>query len=194
MRNLLIGLLCSTALIAGPALSRAPTSDVKAGRDAGDAAAGPVGLASASTLGSVNADAYVMNAARSDMYEIAAGQLAQQRASSDRIKAFARTMIHDHTATTAQLKAHLPRGVRMPTELDKRRSGMLDDLRASKPGEFDQRYIAQQIAAHQEALTLEQGYAAHGDNPQLRRLAAQVTPKIREHLRMAQGLRSNSGR
>jgi putative membrane protein len=194
MRRILTALLFSTALVAGPALSQAPTAAARAGRDAGDAVAGPVGMASASTLGSMNASAYVMNAARSDMYEIAAGKLAEQRSHSDRVKMFARKMIHDHTQTTAQLKARLPHGMTLPTALDKRRSGMLDDLRASRPGEFDRRYADQQVAAHQEALTLEQGYAAHGDNPSLRQLAAQVTPTISEHLQMARQLAAGQGR
>jgi putative membrane protein len=176
-------------LYAGAAdAQQAPTSKSKVGRDGGDAASAPVGKTSAATLGSVNATAFVQNAARGDMYEIQAGQLAAQKSQNAKIKDFAQTMVKDHTQTTQMLMMALPSGMTAPKDLDKRRQGMLDNLKNSPSGEFDKRYVTQQVAAHKEALTLMQGYAKHGDNAQLKSFASVAAPKIQQHLNMAKML------
>ncbi|HWF01245.1 MAG TPA: DUF4142 domain-containing protein [Caulobacteraceae bacterium] len=191
MKSTLVGGFALAALIAAGAHAQQATSRVSAGRVAGDAAAGPVGLTSASTIGSMNTHAFVENAARSDMYEIQASKMALARSHNPHVKAFAERMIRDHTHTTAELKSHLPPGVAPPSDLDARRSGMLDNLREGK--EFDKRFVAQQVTAHEEALTLMRGFAKRGDNPRLKVLAGQTAPLIEHHLQMAKQLRSQVG-
>jgi putative membrane protein len=176
---------CAFTAVALSAAAQAPSSKAGAGRDVGDAASAPVGMTSAATLGSVNASAFVHNAARSDMYEIRSSKLALSRSHDEAVKAFARDMIKDHTETSRALKAALPSDVRPPAELDKRRQGLLDDLQASKAAKFDKRYINQQVAAHQEALTLMKGYADHGDRPELKAVAEKAVPIVTHHLDMA---------
>jgi putative membrane protein len=163
--------------------------------DLQDAAAGPVGLASASTLGSHDTGAFVTNAAISDMYEIQAGKLAQQKSQSAAVKKFAAQIVKDHTATSSQLKSAVAKGVKaqIPTELDQRRKGMIDNLTASQGKDFDTRFAAQQTAAHQEAVTLFTGYAKNGDNAQLKTWAGQTAPKLQMHLDMAKQLTSSAG-
>lgn len=187
-RPLILAVAGAALLYAGAAAQEAPTSKSKAGRDVGDAASKPVGATSAAPLGSVNTSAFVQNAARSDMYEIQAANLAQQKSQSPQIKDFAQMMVKDHTMTSQKVKAALPAGVTAPTSLDKRRQGLLDDLKNSAAGEFDKRYATQQVNAHQEALTLMQGYAKRGDNAQLKQLAAQTVPMIQMHLQLAEAL------
>lgn len=188
MRSLIFAMAGAALLYTAAAAQEAPTSKSKLGRDAGDTAAGPVGQTSAATLGSVNASAFVQNAARSDMYEIQAAMLAQQKSKTSQVKDFAQMMVKDHTMTTQKLMAALPAGVSAPAGLDKRRQGLLDDLKNSTAGEFDKRYATQQVAAHQEALTLMQGYAKRGDNAQLKALAGQTVPMIQMHLTLAKAL------
>lgn len=195
MRAPFLVLAAAAVMFTGSASAQtAPTSKSKVGRDAGDAAAAPVGQVAASTAGSTNTTAFVQNAARSDMYEIQAANMALQRSQSAQIKDFAQTMVKDHTQTSQKLMAALPSGVTAPKDLDKRRQGMLDNLKNSAPGEFDKRYAAQQVAAHQEALTLMKGYGEHGDNAQLKQLASQTAPKIEQHLNMAKMLPGASGK
>jgi putative membrane protein len=167
------------------------TAQNKPTRDAGDAVAKPVGMASAATLGAYTSSAFVQNAARSDMYEIRAGKLAEAKSSSPEIKKFAAAMVRAHTKTTAGLKAAIAKGgvkTLIPAGLDDRRKGMLDNLRASNGAEFDKRYVTQQIAAHQEALDLMKGYADHGDNDALKEAAAKTAPLVADHLQMAKAL------
>ncbi len=179
------------ALLLASSASAQPASANKPMRDMGDTMAKPVGMASATTLGSVSSSAFVQNAARSDMFEIRASKLAETKSSSPELKKFAAEMIKGHMKTTAGLKKAIAEGdvnTPIPAGLDKRRKGMLENLRASSGPEFDKRYVAQQIAAHQEALDLMKGYADHGDNPALKAAAGKTAPIVQMHLDMAKRL------
>jgi putative membrane protein len=150
-----------------------------------DVTAGPVGLASAATVGANTTEGFVGGAAMGDMYEIQAGKIAVQRAKTPEVKAFAQMMIDHHTKTSNDLKAALPKanaGVALPADLDDRRKGMLQNLRAAGDSDFELAYLHQQLAAHLEALTINGGYADHGDNATLKAVAAKAKPVIEKHL------------
>jgi putative membrane protein len=148
-----------------------------------DAAAGPVGVVSAATPKS--APAFATAAAMGDMYEIAAGKIAVERAKRTDVKAFAQMMIDGHTKTTAELKKALADSgvtVTLPTKLDDRRNGLLENLKAAGDSDFDLAYLHQQAAAHIEALELMSNYADGGDNAVLKAAAAKTKPVVQMHL------------
>lgn len=148
-----------------------------------DAASAAVGATSAATVGQMSTDAFVTNAAISDMYEIQAGEIAQKKGQSAEVKAFGKTMVADHTALSNGMKPLVTAaGKTLPTGLDERRKGLIDNLNAASPAEFDTVYLSQQEAAHGEALTLMQGYADNGDDAGLKAAAAKAVPKVQAHL------------
>lgn len=150
---------------------------------------GAVG-ASVGALGNT-ADTYVANAAISDLYEIASSRMALEKASSPEVKAFAKQMIADHTATTSQLKAALAEGNMkrtVPTTPDERHQGMLDVLKGQSGAAFDKAYLEQQTTAHEDALLLHGNYADDGENGALKKLAAATAPKIQHHADMLKKL------
>jgi putative membrane protein len=134
---------------------------------------------------------FVNAAAISDMYEVEAGSIAQERASNPNVKEFGERMVKAHTETTDKLKstlASINAKVTPPAHLDDRRQGMIDELRGAKDADFDARYLAQQVDAHREALILMRGYAKSGDNPAVRKLAAKTVSLVQSHLDMAEHL------
>lgn len=148
-----------------------------------DATSAAVGATSAATLGQMSTDAFVTNAAISDMYEIQAGEIAQRKGQSADVKAFGKMMVTDHTALSNAMKPlATAAGQTLPTGLDERRKGLIDNLNAASSAEFDAVYLSQQEAAHSEALTLMQGYAENGDNAGLKDAAVKAVPKIQAHL------------
>jgi putative membrane protein len=148
-----------------------------------DATATAVGATSAATIGQMSTDAFVTNAGISDMYEIQAGEIAQKKGQSADVKAFGKMMVADHTAMgKAAEPAMKASGKPIPIELDERRKGLIDNLNAADPGEFDKVYLDQQEAAHDEALTLMKGYADNGDDAGLKAAAAKAVPKVQAHL------------
>jgi putative membrane protein len=154
-----------------------------------DSTAGVVGTVSAEMTSTTKG--FVTAAATSDMYEVTAGKIALQRASSPGVKEFAQKMIDAHTETTAKLKGILASNninVAPPAHVDNRRQGMLDNLRGASAADFDHRYIAQQVAAHKEADILMRGYAKDGDNAAVKDFASETDKHVKMHLAMAQKL------
>lgn len=170
---------CSRQEAANNEANPGQSEPVNAAQDAVGAAVGQV---SASTMGANSTEAFVANAAMSDMYEIQAGKMAQEKAQSADVKAFGKMMVTDHTAMSNEMKAAAQAAnLTLPTELDQRRKGMIDNLTAASGADFDKVYLAQQDAAHGEAHTLVTGYAENGDNAALKALAQKAAPKIQAH-------------
>lgn len=155
-----------------------------------DAAGAVTGLATAA-VGAVSTDAFVRDAAMGDMYEIEAAKMALDRSQSAEVKQLAQMILTDHTASSEKMKQLASSGQvkePLPTELDERRKGLLDNLRGSGGTDFDGRYIKQQAAAHHEAYLLMTGYGSAGQDPTLKAFANEVAPKIKMHMDMAQKL------
>ncbi|MBA3999465.1 DUF4142 domain-containing protein [Brevundimonas sp.] len=154
-----------------------------------DAASVPVGQMSAATLGANTVEGYVTNAAIGDMYEIQAAEIALERSQNAEVRELAQMIRDDHTAASQRMQSIVQGGnidAELPTELDERRQGLIDNLREAY--RFDEVFIDQQVAAHQEALTLHRGFADNGDVPALAAHAREVTGPIERHLQRARAL------
>lgn len=157
-----------------------------------DKTAAVVGQTSAATMGANTVMGYVPNAAMADMYEIQAADLALEKSRNDGVRQLAQMIKTDHTQASEMFKPIAQReasGTTLPTALDERRTGMIDNLRSASAEDFDRVYLDQQIAAHQEAITLHRGFADNADAPGLAEHARTVLPKIEAHLAQAQRLR-----
>lgn len=188
IKPLLAGVAC-VALLAACNQEQSPEPVDKAQ----DMASVPVGQMSAATLGANTVGGYVPNAAEGDMYEIMAADIALERSQNAEVKTLATMIKTDHLAASNAMKALLPQAapdVALPTELDERRQGLLDNLRSASAETFDRTWVDQQIAAHNEALTLHRGFSDNTDAPQLAQHARAVTPKIEAHLRQAEAIKA----
>lgn len=134
---------------------------------------------------------YMTEAGQSDLYEVTSSRLALARARSPEVKSFAQHMIDEHTKTTQMIMEAARAGGLTPPPAppapDNMRQALLDGLEQTSPAEpkiFEQRYVAQQMQAHREALALHRNYAEKGDNPALRQVASQIVPHIQHHIAM----------
>ncbi|GAA4000156.1 DUF4142 domain-containing protein [Sphingomonas humi] len=151
------------------------------------AALGAMGLTACATVnGPMDmtpeaAPAFVAMAASSDLFEIESSRLALQRSQNAMTRMHAQMMIRDHSNTSAQLRAVAAgAGIGVPIQMLPMHAALLNDLQ--RAGNFDAAYRAQQVTSHQQALALHDNYARHGDNPQLRGVAASAVPIVRGHL------------
>jgi putative membrane protein len=134
--------------------------------------------------------AYVEMAAASDLFEIQSGRLATERGRSAAVKSFGQMLVQHHQSTTAQLAAAATAAGTPPTpDLMPMQARMMAELRAASAANFDQVFIRQQVMAHEMALALHTNYAANGDTPALRTVAAAAAPIVRQHLDQARTLR-----
>lgn len=131
------------------------------------------------------AEGYVTAAAMSDLYEIEAGRLAQERGSSDQVRELGEMLVADHTASTERLTraASQSDGVAAPTpRLDERHQGLINNLRNAEEADFDRVFLEQQVTMHQQALQLHQQWADNEQYPQLAAAAAEIAPVVERHL------------
>jgi putative membrane protein len=138
-------------------------------------------------MAAVSASTYVARAASIDLFVIGSSRLALQRSSSPRIRDYARSEIRAHEGLGAQLSLAgrrlnlLPSAALLPEH-----QVMLGQLQAA--ANFDGTYRRQQQAIHQQALALHANYAARGQSPTLRPVAAAAARTIREHVAIANRL------
>ena len=92
-------------------------------------------------------------------------------------------MIEAHKGTSAQLSLAGRRLNLLPSAtLGAAEQAMLDALQAS--GSFDADYVRDQRIVHQQAIALDSAFAASGDSPTLRPVAAAALPIEQRHLRL----------
>ncbi len=129
---------------------------------------------------------YVKSAGASDLYERESSKVVLETSRDPRIRDFATMMIEMHTKSTQQVKAAASRSRLKvaPPILKPAQREMIAQLRAQTGPARDAAYIAQQRAAHGEALALQQSYAAEGSAPALRKAAAGIVPVVQEHIAM----------
>jgi putative membrane protein len=155
-----------------------------------DTTGAAVGQASAA-LAPHDTGAFVSNLTQSGMYEIDAAKIAMAKSKNAEVKAFAKMMVTDHTAMDKSMAPLIKAAGQTPADkLDQRRQGFIDNLNSATPGDFDKVYIDQQVAGHQEALDLVNGYAKDGSDAGLKTGAADAGPKVQAHLDKAKAIQA----
>ena len=137
------------------------------------------------------AQPYLFYGGAGDIFEITSSMIALQKSQNPQLRAFASMLIDHHTRlTNAALDTAKSAGVMPPPpELSPAQKGMIGQLIAAPAASFDRTYIDQQVMAHQQALALQQGYAAGGDVPALRQAAQSAVLTVQAHLGQAQQMR-----
>src|SRR6201989_849092 len=132
---------------------------------------------------------FIKEAAMSDMLEIEAAKVAQQKGNAEE-KKFAEQMITDHTKTSSELKGIAGGELKaaIPTSLDDASQKKLDKLKDAKPEDFAGQYDPMQVSAHKDAVSLFERYAKGGDNSKLKDWAGKTLPALQHHLEMAQAI------
>ena len=134
----------------------------------------------------VSSATYVAQAASIDLFVVRSSELARQRSSDPRIRSLAQQLSSDHTGLASQLSFAgrrldlLPGATMLPQH-----QAMYDELVAS--GDFDRAYVRLQRSVHGTSLSLHSAYAARGDSPTLRPVAANAAAVERRHLDLLRG-------
>jgi putative membrane protein len=126
---------------------------------------------------------FAAKVASSDSFEIQAGELALQKATSDKAKAFAEDMIKHHKQSTASLMAAAKEaGITIDAKLSPELQTKLENLKATSGPTFDAAYLSTQVSAHTAAVELFGNFAEHGEGGPLKAFAVKTFPVIRSHL------------
>lgn len=176
-------LLAATAAIA---LTVGFTPASFAGVETADQARGNLPIAAMP----ISTATFVREAAANDMYEVAAGRMAEARASRDEVRSFGTILVKAHVESGAKLKTIVSAKDRnlLAAPLSLNQEKMLSDLKGESGGNFDTLYIAQQTDAHLKVIEIYSAYAEHGEDAKLKSYAAQTLPRLKDHLQMARNL------
>lgn len=153
-------------------------------------AAATLDLASPSFAQVMSPDKYVMTAGASDLFERQSSQLVLESSKDPKVRNFATMMIGAHSKSTAMvktaaMKAHVKAS---PPMLMPAQQEMIAQLRAENGAARDAAYVAQQKAAHNQALSVQQAYAMDGTAAPLKAAAAGIVPVVKQHIAMLKGM------
>lgn len=181
-------ILAACALLALAACERHPPQGAQAAAEVSPAPpAGPI-IVPSQPPPPATAE-FVNKAAAANSAEIAAARVAQARAASDEVRAFAAMIVKDHDYAAGQLaKAVSESGESLPAPAPSPSSEPHAASTPTDPTGFDKAYMTSQVKAHQDALALLQSYAEGGRNPALKAWAGQSAAVVQRHLDMASQL------
>ena len=121
---------------------------------------------------------YLVQNAQTDMAEIAAGQLAVQKGTTDQIRGTGQTMIQDHQRVLDQVKSIAQtKHVTLPSTPDQ-----TQQLQNASGIAFDQAYLRNQLQAHQQSISQTQQELRSGTDPEVKQFAQGYLPVAQAHL------------
>ena len=169
--------LAATLVLAGCGRREAPPSPPNA----------PIARPPAGHARPLPTTSYVATAASIDLYDVRAGELAMTRASDGRLRAYGGRLAEDHRGLAGQMSFAGRRLNLLPSaQMAPPHQALIDALDAS--ADFDATFRRQQIEVHQSSQRMHAAYAARGDSPTLRPVAANAAAVEARHLAELRGL------
>jgi putative membrane protein len=138
-------------------------------------------------------DKFAAEAASGGMAEVKLGELAQQKATSDKIKDFGQKMVTDHSKAGDELKqVAQQQGFNLSEELSKQDQATYDRLSKLGGKQFDEAYARAMLTDHQKDVAAFEKEASSGKNEALKDFALRTLPTLKEHLKMAHDIARSS--
>jgi len=127
---------------------------------------------------------FVTEAAKGGMAEVALGQLAQQKGSSDAVKQFGARMVEDHGKANDELKQlATSKNIMLPTGPSK--DAMSKKLEGMSGSGFDRAYMSEMLTDHKKDIALfKKEASSKGGDPEIKAFATKTLPTLESHLQM----------
>jgi putative membrane protein len=123
------------------------------------------------------------------MTEVKLGQLAQEKATNARIKAFGQMMVNDHTKAGDELKAlAAKKNVTLPAAMGEDHQKKYDDLQKKSGKDFDKAYINAMVDGHESAVS---DFKKNTDNSDadVKEWVNKTLPTLQMHLDSAKAIK-----
>lgn len=129
---------------------------------------------------------FVTKASQGGAAEVRLGQLAQEKASNQKVKDFGKQMAADHAKAGDELeKIAQQKNMRAPSEMTAQDDALLKRLQGLSGPEFDKTYMSAMVKDHEEDIAEFQKEANSGTDSDVKAFASKTLPTLNEHLRMA---------
>lgn len=183
--KLTITLATACALMSAPVFAQTPSQTNQPQTNAPQT----TGVAPANAA--ISTPNFVNRIVMSDMFDVQAGRLAEQRGDSSDTS-FARGEVNYHTKLGDEIKNMVNSGkvhASIASALDREYQQKLDQLRKLSSKQFGDAYKKDQVQNHETLVMTLQQYAQNGDNPELKQWASKTLPEVKQHLTNAEKLK-----
>lgn len=135
---------------------------------------------------------FLKDAAGGGMAEVQLGQLAQDKASNQRVKDFASMMVRDHSAANDQVKQLvIQRSVNLPDSLSAQDQKAKSDLDKKQGKNFDKAYIDAMVKGHQKVYDMFEKASKNLSDAQVKDFVNNTLPTIKMHLDSARAIQKS---
>ena len=147
-------------------------------------------LNSSTTLDDDTRD-FALEAASGGLMEVELGQLAQQKAVTQRVKDFGAMMVRDHTKANEALKNTVSGKITVPSTLSDKHQRHINDLKDETGLAFDKEYMKMMLDDHEADIKKFESIAKDSKDPAVRDFAKNTLPTLLTHLDSAKAIRND---
>ena len=133
---------------------------------------------------------FVMDAAIGGLMEVEAGNIAQQNASSQRVKDFGAMMVADHGRANSELKSLVGTRVMLPDSLPAVKRKHIDQMRKMTGKAFDNHYLNMMVDDHKKDIDKFKKQSQSGGDAQLKNWATSTLPTLQKHYDSVQAIKN----
>lgn len=146
-------------------------------------------MAQAAMVPDEESSSFLVKAADAGMAEVELGQMAQQKATNQKVKDFASMMVHDHSAAYAEVKTlAAKRNIALPDSVSAENKQKATALEKRTGKTFDKNFMATMIKDHEEAIDLFEKASGKVKDSEVKTFADNTLPKLRMHLDSAKAV------
>jgi len=137
---------------------------------------------------------FLKDAAEGNMDEVKLGEMAQQKATNEKVKEFGKRMVDDHSKMANDVQSLASqKNITLPADITTTEKAS-NKLLSTKSGDsFDKSYISAMLKDHKDDIQAFEKEANSGTDPDVRALASKALPTLREHLKMAEDVARQVG-
>lgn len=151
------------------------------------------GTGTSGTTGNMQPDAattqFVSKAASGGMMEIELGNIAKNKASSQRVKDYANMIVTDHTAAANELRSTASsNGVTVPGDMMAEHRQHIDMMKNKSGAEFDKAYINMMVTDHKKDIAEYKKASSGLKTDAVKSYATRTLPVLQKHLDSAQAI------
>jgi putative membrane protein len=149
------------------------------------------GTTSSAPLGK-NDSEFAVKAATGGMMEVQLGQIAQGKATSQRVKDFGSMMVQDHSAANDELKRLASaKNLMLPADLMDKKKKDIDDLNKKSGADFDKAYMKMMVNDHEKDIKEFEKAGKDAKDNDLKSFVMKTLPTLQKHLDSAKAISSS---
>ncbi|GAA2700465.1 DUF4142 domain-containing protein [Micromonospora olivasterospora] len=143
----------------------------------------PAAAAQAAAQPSTQDTQYLQALHQVNLFEIASGNLAQQKGQNQQVKDLGAQFVTDHTQLDQTVQSTAQQlGVQLPGSPTADQQKIIDRLNGLSGAEFDKQWVTDELAGHVQAVQATQTEISQGSEQSVVQLAQNALPVLQAHL------------